>query len=194
MLRRVAWEIMPVSCNNPGILEVCAGDMKENVADETWGESRSLKVETFFSCYNSIIISMPTNTCLLLLCHSLYYWRLANNSLLVYYHIFRNSSYFFLFILGITLPFLFSLPFGMLVFPLITFSFLFSRSLGYYFIFVFLISKTFAITLRKRDWFSVGWVSKDKIVDERTANKCQQNPFIGALGIQEPVILGEPQI
>ena len=24
--------------------------------------------------------------------------------------------------------------------------------------------------------------------------RCQQNPFIGALGIQEPVILGEPQI
>ena len=33
---------------------------------------------------------------------------------------------------------------------------------------------------------------KDNI-DEPTW-RCQQNPFIGALGIQEPVILGEPQI
>ena len=24
--------------------------------------------------------------------------------------------------------------------------------------------------------------------------RCHQNPFVGALGIQEPVILGEPQI
>ena len=33
---------------------------------------------------------------------------------------------------------------------------------------------------------------------ERTASeptwRCHQNPFVGALGIQEPVILGEPQI
>ena len=32
-----------------------------------------------------------------------------------------------------------------------------------------------------------------RIIDEPTW-RCQQNPFIGALGIQEPVILGEPQI
>ena len=24
--------------------------------------------------------------------------------------------------------------------------------------------------------------------------RCHQNPFVGALGIQEPVILGEPEI
>jgi len=24
--------------------------------------------------------------------------------------------------------------------------------------------------------------------------RCQENPFVGALGIQEPVILGEPEI
>ena len=29
--------------------------------------------------------------------------------------------------------------------------------------------------------------------DEPTC-RCHQNPFIGALGIQQPVILGEPQI
>ena len=34
---------------------------------------------------------------------------------------------------------------------------------------------------------------RDKIVDEPTW-RCHQNPFIGDLGIQEPVILGEPQI
>ena len=30
-------------------------------------------------------------------------------------------------------------------------------------------------------------------MDEPTC-RCHQNPFIGALGIQQPVILGEPQI
>ena len=30
-------------------------------------------------------------------------------------------------------------------------------------------------------------------IDEPTC-RCHQNPFIGALGIQEPVILREPQI
>ena len=34
---------------------------------------------------------------------------------------------------------------------------------------------------------------KERIIDEPTW-RCQQNPFIGALGIQQPVILGEPQI
>ena len=32
-----------------------------------------------------------------------------------------------------------------------------------------------------------------KFVNEPTW-RCHQNPFIGALGIQQPVILGEPQI
>ena len=32
-----------------------------------------------------------------------------------------------------------------------------------------------------------------KRMDEPTC-RCHQNPFIGALGIQQPVILGEPQI
>jgi hypothetical protein len=31
------------------------------------------------------------------------------------------------------------------------------------------------------------------ILDEPTW-RCHQNPFVGALGIQEPVILGEPQV
>ena len=34
---------------------------------------------------------------------------------------------------------------------------------------------------------------KKKLRDEPTW-RCHQNPFIGDLGIQEPVILGEPQI
>ena len=34
---------------------------------------------------------------------------------------------------------------------------------------------------------------KEFILDEPTW-RCHQNPFVGALGIQEPVILGEPQI
>ena len=34
---------------------------------------------------------------------------------------------------------------------------------------------------------------KEKESDEPTC-RCHQNPFIGALGIQQPVILGEPQI
>ena len=34
---------------------------------------------------------------------------------------------------------------------------------------------------------------EDEMSDEPTC-RCHQNPFIGALGIQQPVILGEPQI
>jgi hypothetical protein len=32
-----------------------------------------------------------------------------------------------------------------------------------------------------------------KVIDEPTL-RCHHNPLVGALGIQEPVILGEPQV
>jgi len=41
-----------------------------------------------------------------------------------------------------------------------------------------------------------GWngnVGEIRVTNEPTW-RCHQNPFVGALGIQEPVILGEPQI
>ena len=40
----------------------------------------------------------------------------------------------------------------------------------------------------KKKWKKIG------INNNEPTWRCQQNPFIGALGIQEPVILGEPQI
>ena len=54
------------------------------------------------------------------------------------------------------------------------------------------------LTLTTIEWL---WVKVQKddgrvglsILDEPTW-RCHQNPFVGALGIQEPVILGEPQI
>merc|ERR1712194_792552 len=59
---------------------------------------------------------------------------------------------------------------------------------------------SFGEMIKKKDNEEVNHYKKEKIVmrlkvcDEVPTWRCQQNPFIGALGIQEPVILGEPQI
>ena len=49
-------------------------------------------------------------------------------------------------------------------------------------------SSSTAVRRTKKEGTRNGWSS-----DEPTC-RCHQNPFIGALGIQQPVILGEPQI
>jgi len=53
------------------------------------------------------------------------------------------------------------------------------------------LESTASQRLGPRSWNE--WDRGQLILDEPTW-RCHQNPFVGALGIQEPVILGEPQI